>query len=152
MPLTSAHNRTASSRRCLTPISDSHSRAHSCTFMSAAFLQQAVAENSSKHTQLLNSLSELDGIPDALKEQTKLVDDIQSQLGECEDNVARLFEKIRKERRSADPGIIPGGLKFSQVFRGRKEKEREREREERNKRCVPFDLILFQENADHSIG
>ncbi|KAE9395522.1 hypothetical protein BT96DRAFT_143100 [Gymnopus androsaceus JB14] len=102
--------------------------------MSAAFLQQAVAENSSKHTQLLNSLSEFDGIPDALKEQTKLVDDIQSQLGECEDNVARLFEKTRKERRSADPGIIPGGLKFSQVFRGRKEKEREREREERNKR------------------
>lgn len=108
--------------------------------MSSAFLQQAVAENSSKHTQLLESLSELETIPDALKDQTKLVDDIQSELEECGNNVTRLFENTRKERRNADPGIIPGGLKFSQVFRGKKEKEREREREERNKRYV-FDFF-----------
>ncbi|KAJ4470869.1 hypothetical protein J3R30DRAFT_1132199 [Lentinula aciculospora] len=102
--------------------------------MSSTFLQQAIAEHSSRHSELLNSLSQLETVPDSLKEQSRLVDDLQAELEECETNVARLFEQTRKQRRNADPGIIPGGLKFSQVFRSRKEKEKEREREERNKR------------------
>ncbi|KAJ3826934.1 hypothetical protein F5878DRAFT_620755 [Lentinula raphanica] len=102
--------------------------------MSSTFLQQAIAEHSSRHTELLNSLSQLENVPDTLKQQTRLVDELQAELEECEANVARLFEKTREQRRNADPGIIPGGLKFSQVFRSRKEKEKERERDERNKR------------------
>ncbi|KAJ3739720.1 hypothetical protein DFH05DRAFT_491576 [Lentinula detonsa] len=102
--------------------------------MSSTFLQQVVAEHSSRHSELLNSLSQLDSVPESLKEQTRLVDELQSQLEECEANVARLFEKTRNQRRNADPGLISGGLKFSQVFRSRKEKEKEREREEQNKR------------------
>ncbi|KAJ3853947.1 hypothetical protein EV368DRAFT_81095 [Lentinula lateritia] len=102
--------------------------------MSSTFLQQAIAEHSSRHTELLNSLLQLESVPDSLKEQTRLVDDLQAELEECEANVARLFENTRSQRRSADPGIISGGLKFSQVFRSRKEKEKDREREERNKR------------------
>ncbi|KAJ3763280.1 hypothetical protein EV360DRAFT_78530 [Lentinula raphanica] len=102
--------------------------------MSSTFLQQAIAEHSSRHTELLNSLSQLESVPDTLKQQTRLVDELQAELEECEANVARLFEKTREQRRNADPGIIPGGLKFSQVFRSRKEKEKERERDERNKR------------------
>ncbi|KAJ3792675.1 hypothetical protein GGU11DRAFT_802453 [Lentinula aff. detonsa] len=102
--------------------------------MSSTFLQQVIAEHSSRHSELLNSLSQLDTVPETLKEQTRLVDELQSQLEECEANVARLFEKTRNQRRNADPGLISGGLKFSQVFRSRKEKEKEREREEQNKR------------------
>ncbi|KAF8832837.1 hypothetical protein HHX47_DHR1001583 [Lentinula edodes] len=102
--------------------------------MSSTFLQQAIAEHSSRHTELLNSLVQLESVPESLKEQTRLVDDLQAELEECEANVARLFENTRSQRRNADPGIISGGLKFSQVFRSRKEKEKDREREERNKR------------------
>ncbi|KAJ3894429.1 hypothetical protein GG344DRAFT_74105 [Lentinula edodes] len=102
--------------------------------MSSTFLQQAIAEHSSRHTELLNLLLQLESVPESLKEQTRLVDDLQAELEECEANVTRLFENTRSQRRNADPGIISGGLKFSQVFRSRKEKEKDREREERNKR------------------
>ncbi|KAF9069307.1 hypothetical protein BDP27DRAFT_1363436 [Rhodocollybia butyracea] len=123
-----------------------HKPGSSCTSMSSSFLQQAVAENSSRHTQLINSLSELEAIPDELKQQINEVEELQAQLEECEANVAVLFEKTRNQRRNADPGIIPGGLKFSQVFRGRKEKEKEKEREQRNKRL--FEEARVEENNE----
>ncbi|KAJ4467317.1 hypothetical protein C8R41DRAFT_51421 [Lentinula lateritia] len=114
--------------------------------MSSTFLQQAIAEHSSRHTELLNLLLQLESVPESLKEQTRLVDDLQAELEECEANVARLFENTRSQRRNADPGIISGGLKFSQVFRSRKEKEKDREREERNKRL--FSEAMAEETKE----
>lgn len=137
MPLTSAHNQS--------PFLVSVAGSSSCTFMSSTFLQQAIAEHSSRHTELLNLLLQLESVPESLKEQTRLVDDLQAELEECEANVARLFENTRSQRRNADPGIISGGLKFSQVFRSRKEKEKDREREERNKRFVLIVFVRFEQ-------
>ncbi|KAF8970669.1 hypothetical protein BDZ97DRAFT_1790404 [Flammula alnicola] len=92
--------------------------------------QEAIVANAGYHTQLLNTIAELEYVPSAKKHQASYIKDLEIQLAASQKRVVQLAEKTKKERKEHEALRDSTSRRFAHKLLGKKEKYEARESKE----------------------
>ncbi|ESK93279.1 hypothetical protein Moror_14542 [Moniliophthora roreri MCA 2997] len=93
---------------------------------------QSIRDNAQYHAELIKSLEELQYAPSALTQQTSYLTDLEKQLRTTKENVERLSQATKKERKDHEKMRDSTARKLAARISGKKEKfEAKKEKEER---------------------
>lgn len=113
---------------------------------------QVILENASYHSQILNSIAELDYVPSALAQQTNYLNEIELQHKQSEIKLKKLSETTKKERKEHEDLRDSTARRLAHKLTGRKEKFHERENKEERYASSHFEPVpWFTQNPSEYV-
>ena len=82
---------------------------------------EAIVANSHHHTQLLNTIAELEYVPQAKKQQATYIKDLESQVSALKENITLLAAKTKKERKEHETLRDSTSRRFAHKLIGKKQ-------------------------------
>ena len=95
---------------------------------------EAIVANSHHHTQLLNTIADLEYVPQAKKQQATYIKDLESQVWALQENITKLAAKTKKERKEHETLRDSTSRRFAHKLIGKKQEYLAKESKE--ERCV----------------
>ena len=102
---------------------------------------EAIVANSHHHTQLLNTIADLEYVPQAKKQQATYIKDLESQVWALQENITKLAVKTKKERKEHETLRDSTSRRFAHKLIGKKQEYLAKESKE--ERCVHRISSLF---------
>jgi DNA repair protein RadC len=95
---------------------------------------EAIVANSHHHTRLLNTIADLEYVPQAKKQQATYIKDLESQVWALQQNITQLAAKTKKERKEHETLRDSTSRRFAHKLIGKKQEYLAKESKE--ERCV----------------
>lgn len=102
---------------------------------------EAIVANSYHHTQLLNIIADLEYVPQARKQQTTYIKDLESQVSALKQNITLLAAKTKKERKDHETLRDSTSRRFAHKLIGKKQEYIAKESKE--ERYDIYNIVLF---------
>lgn len=103
---------------------------------------EAIVANSHHHAQLLNTIADLEYVPQARKQQTTYIKDLESQVSALKQNITLLAAKTKKERKEHETLRDSTSRRFAHKLIGKKQEYMAKESKEERYGIVLSSLVL----------
>jgi hypothetical protein len=113
--------------------------------------QEAIVSNANYHTQLLQTISNLEYVPAARRQQTSYVEDLRSELGKKKGLVAELVKTTAKERKEHETLRDSTSRRFAHKIMGKREKYEAKESKEEREYVEALEREMTEKDNQRAV-